>query len=168
MTQSWPRSTDAAADTLRTVSDLQVRCATGQEIRGTRPLYDASTLPKREESLASAIGLLGLVPSGKATVSVKGRPVVTVDADRKAVDVEADGVREAGLHLADLVKLQEGRTGMIAGSVHVTGALARLGWKMTLYDEGERILSMGSGVSRLTGHVRLNPLKLRKLLKDLK
>ena len=125
-------------------------------------------MPKREQSLASAIELLGLVPSGRATVSVGGRPLVTVDADKKVVDVEADGAKEAGLHLADLVKLQEGRAGIIEGSMHVTGALARLGWNMTLYHEGEKILSMGSGVSRLTGRVRLNPLKLRKLLKDLK
>lgn len=82
--------------------------------------------------------------------------------------MEADGVREAGLHLKDLVKLEEGgRGGMLVGSMNATRTLSRLGWRLELYDEGERLFSMGSGVSRLTGRVGLNPLKLRKLLKIL-
>ena len=124
-------------------------------------------MTQREERLASLVDLLGLVPSGKATVRVGGRPVISVDADAKTLDVEAEGVADAGLHLTDLVRLQES-SGLTVGSARAAGVLSRLGWKLTLYAGGDRILSMGSGVSRLTGHVSVNPLRLRKLLKVLK
>ena len=125
-------------------------------------------MAEREESLKSLIELLGLVPSGKATVSVQGRPLLTIDADKKTIDLEADGVREAGLRISDQVKLEEGGRGRLGGAMRVTGALARLGWKLSLYAEGDRVVSMGSGVSRLTGHISVNPLKLRKLLDAMK
>lgn len=127
------------------------------------------TTAEREKSVVSLLDLLALVPAGKATVTVAGHPVLTVNADKKTLEVEAEGVGEVGLHLSDLVKLQEGTaTSMLKGSVHVTGALSRLGWKLTLYAEGEKILSLGKGVSRLTGRVSVNPLRLRKLMKALK
>lgn len=93
--------------------------------------------------------------------------MLTVDADRKTVDLEAEGVVQAGLHLSNLIRVEEGE-GVVEGSMHVTGALARLGWKLTLYAEGDRLLSIGSGVSRLTGRISVNPLKLRKILKTLR
>jgi len=122
---------------------------------------------EREEKLASFLDLLGLAAAGRATFSVGGRPLLSVDADKKTLDVEAEGVGKAGLHISDLIKVEEGGAGMIEGSLKVTGALSRLGWKLTLYAEGDRVLSMGSGVSRLTGRISVNPLKLRKLLKAL-
>ena len=122
----------------------------------------------REEDLASLVKLLQHVPSGKATVSVGGRPLLSVDADNKTLEVEAGGVADAGVRLSDLVKLQEGGTAMIQEPIRISGALTRLGWKLNLYAGGDRILSMGSGVSRLTAHVSVNPLKLKKLLKMLK
>jgi hypothetical protein len=121
-----------------------------------------------EEGFASLFELLALVPSGKATVTVAGRSLVTLDADAKTLDVEADGAAEAGLRLPDLVKLREGPLGMLEGSTRVAGALSRQGWKLTLYAEGDKVLSMGSGVSRLTGRISVNPLRLRKLLKALR
>jgi len=124
-------------------------------------------LTGREENLASLIGLLGLVPSGKATVSMGGRPLLSVDADLKALDLEADGMGDAGLRLTDLVKLQ-GQGGLVEGSMHVAGALSRLGWKLTLYERGDKVLSMGSGVSRLTGRISVNPLRLKRLLDALR
>jgi hypothetical protein len=84
------------------------------------------------------------------------------------LEVEVDGVREAGLRLSDLIQLQEGSTKVLKGSRRVIEALSRLGWKLTLCSEGDRILTMGSGVSRLTGRIRVNPLKLKKLLETLK
>ena len=122
----------------------------------------------REESLASLIELLAFVPSGKATLTVAGRPLLTIDADKKTLDLEVEGVRQAGLRISDLVKLEEGSGNPIGGSLQMTGTLARLGWNLSLYLEGERIANMGSGVSRLTGHVSVNPFKLRKLLNAMK
>lgn len=125
-------------------------------------------MARREENLASLIEFLELVPSGKATVSVGGRPLLSVDADARAMNLEADGMSEAGLRLSDLIKLKEGHGGAVEVSLHVARALSRLGWKLTLYERGDEVLSMGSGVSRLTGRIRVNPLRLKKLLEVLR
>ena len=122
----------------------------------------------REEKVSSLLGLLAFVPAGKATVMVQGHPMISVDADSKKLEVEADGFEEVGLHLSDIVKVQEGSSSVVQASRQVTGALSSLGWKLTLYADGERILTMGSGVPRLTGHISLNPLRLKKLLKVLR
>jgi hypothetical protein len=129
---------------------------------------DPYTLTGREENLASLIEFLELVPSGKATVSVGGRPLLSVDADMKALDLEADRMGEAGLRLSDLIKLEQGRGGVVEGSIHVAKALSRLGWKLSLYERGDEVLSMGRGVSRLTGRISVNPLRLKKLLEALR
>jgi hypothetical protein len=121
-----------------------------------------------EEKVSSLLGLLALVPAGRATVMVHGRPMISVDADSKTLEVEADGFGEAGLHLSDIVRVQEGSSSILQGSRQVTGVLSSLGWKLTLYADGELVLTMGRGVSRLTGHIGLNPLRLKKLLKALR
>jgi hypothetical protein len=121
-----------------------------------------------EEGLASLLDLLALILEGRATVSVGGYRFLSINADTKTLEVEAEGVGEAGLHLSDFVKQQEGPANILEGSMHVGGSLSRLGWKLTLYAEGDRILSMGRGVSRLTGRIKVNPLKLKKILKVLK
>lgn len=93
--------------------------------------------------------------------------MVSVDADSKTLELDAEGAGEAGIHLRDLVKVEEG-SGVLEGSIRVTRALSRLGWRINLYAEGEKVASLGSGVSRLSGGIGVNPLKLRKLLKALK
>ncbi len=122
----------------------------------------------QEERLASLLDLLAFVPAGRATINVGGRPFISIDSDQKTLEVEADGAKEAGLRLSGLVKLQGGPAGVLEGSGHVAGALSRLGWKLTLCAEGDRVLTMGSGVSRLTGRINVNPLKLRGLLEALR
>jgi hypothetical protein len=122
----------------------------------------------REEKVTSLLGLLAFVPAGKAKVTVQGHPLISVDADSKTLEVEADGVGEAGLHLSDLVKVEEGTSSILQGSRQVTGALSHLGWKLVLYAGGDRILTMGSGTSMLTGHISVNPLRLKKLLEVLR
>jgi hypothetical protein len=114
------------------------------------------------------LDLLALMPAGKATVTIGGRPFLSINSDEKTLEVEVDGAREAGLRLSDLVQLQEGSTGVLKGSRRTTEALSQLGWKLTLCSEGDRILTMGSGVSRLTGRIRVDPLKLKKLLEALR
>jgi hypothetical protein len=127
------------------------------------------TAAERGKSVApSLIDLLAFVPAGKATVTVAGRTVLAVDADAKTMDVEADGAREVGISISDLVKAQGGTANMLEGSMHAVGVLSRLGWKVTLYADGEKILSVGKGVSRLTGGISVNPLGLRKLRRALK
>jgi hypothetical protein len=123
-------------------------------------------MAEMEEGLASIFGILALIPTGKAIVSVEGRPLVTVDADRKMVDLEVAGIKESGVRLADFIRPGAG-PGRAFESVRAGGTLSRLGWKLNLYAGEDRILSMGSGVSRLTGHVSVNPRGLKKLLKAL-
>ena len=94
--------------------------------------------------------------------------MVSVDADSKTLELQADGVRDAGLRLSGLVDVQEGRMGLVSGSVRISKALSRLGWRLNLYSGGDRILSMGAGVSPWTGHISGNPLKLKKMMKALK
>ena len=117
------------------------------------------------EKLTSLLDLLAFVSTGRATITVRGCPFLSINSDEKTLEVETDGAKEAGLRLSDLVKVQEGRVGVLEGSEHAAGALSRLGWKLTLCAEGDRVLMMGSGVSRLTGRISVNPLRLRKLRK---
>jgi hypothetical protein len=122
---------------------------------------------KADRKVDSLVGLLALLPAGKAKVTVKGLPVISVDADAKTLEVETEGLKEAGLRLSDLVEMGTGTPSLVRGSGKITGALSKSGWKVTLFADGEKMLVMGSGVSRLTGRIRVNPLKLRKLLKAL-
>jgi hypothetical protein len=122
---------------------------------------------KGEQRVDSLAGVLALLPAGKVKVTVKGHPMISVDADAKTLEVETQGLREAGLRLSELVELGTGTSSLLRGTSRVTGALSKAGWKVTLFAEGERMIVMGSGVSRLTGRISVNPLKLRKLLKAL-
>ena len=122
----------------------------------------------KEERLTSLLNLLAFMPAGSATITVGGRPFISINSDKKTLEVETGGVREAGLRLSDFVKLQGGSMGLLESSGHATGELSRLGWKLTLYAEGDRLLAVGSGVSRLTGRISVNPLRLKKLLEALK
>jgi hypothetical protein len=117
-----------------------------------------------EDKRLSPLESLGLLSRGTVTVSVNGHPMVSVRADERELDLELEGVKEAGLSLSRLVKLEEGRKNLISASESVARDLSKLGWKLVVYDRGEKLLAMGHGVSRLTGRVSLNPLKARKIL----
>lgn len=118
----------------------------------------------REKKPAPPLDLLTLMPSGKATIKVNGRPFISINSDKKTLEVEASGAEAAGLRLSDFVKPRGGPVGMLEGSWRVVEELSSLGWKLTLYSNGDKLLAMGSGVSRLTGRIRVNPLRLKKLL----
>jgi hypothetical protein len=120
------------------------------------------------EELSSILEFLDSVPAGKATVTVGGHPFVSLDADEKALEIEMEGASEAGLRLSELARLDRGFMGVLSGPFRVASALSRLGWNLTMYAEGDKVLSMGKGESRLTGRISANPLRLRKLLKALK
>jgi hypothetical protein len=116
-------------------------------------------------------GLLDLLPllsSGGLTVSVGGHPMLSIDSKEKLLDLEVVGAREAGLKLSGLIRLEEGDVNMLSGSEAVARKLSRLGWKLTLHDDGVHLVTLGSGVSRMTGHVSLNPMNLRRVLDALR
>jgi len=119
-------------------------------------------------SLASTLGILGIITGGKATITVHGRPMVEVDADEKTLEVDAGGAKELGLRVTDLVRGEGGPLALFTGPVRVAGALSEQGWELTLRSEGDVVLKMGKGTSRLTGRIGISPLKARKLLKALR
>ena len=122
----------------------------------------------RKGSLASALELLGVMSGGKATVAIRGRPVISVDADEKTLEVDAGGAKEAGVRLSDLVREGGGPLATLTGSVRIAGILSEQGWELTLRSEGNDLLKMGKGAYRLTGRISASPLKARKLLKALR
>ena len=115
--------------------------------------------------------LLSLFESGVMTIGVNGLPLLRIDAESKAVDVETSGVKASGIKLSKLVHLEaggkKGVTGMLKGAESTANGLSEKGWNFTLWDKQSKILSMGKGVSGLAGHVRVNPLKLLSILKAL-
>ena len=121
----------------------------------------------QQSNLKSALGFLAVVSKGKATVSVKGIPLVHLDAETRTLDVDVDGLRTAGLRIRDLVGQNEGVFGGLTGPVRIASKMSDLGWSLAVYAGKEKVLTVGSGMSRLTGRIGLNPLKTRKLLRAL-
>jgi hypothetical protein len=99
------------------------------------------------------------------TVSVNGTPSVVLDIDSKSLNLEAKGVKKSGLKLLNVTQ-EKGRgvLGLLKTSQSTAKKLSEMGWKVTLYDGRNVVLSMGSGASRLTGNIYVNPLKLRRIL----
>lgn len=122
----------------------------------------------QRENLSSTLDLLAAISKGKATIALEGSPFVHLDADEKIVEVNADGFRAAGLRIRDLAGQKEGMFAALTGPIQIANAMSEQGWMLTVYAGGERVLTMGRGVSRLTGRIGLNPLKTRKLLKALR
>jgi hypothetical protein len=122
---------------------------------------------KQRKNTADTVELLSIFESGILTVQVNGFPLVKVDGDSRSVDLETQGIKEFGLKLSELIKLEGGEKGIggiISTSQSTAKRLSEGGWSLALYDKGSRIFKMGRGVSRLTGHIQVNLLKLRKIL----
>lgn len=132
--------------------------------------YLVQSAMTKSNSSVNPVNLLSIFESGVLTVGVNGLPLLKVDAESRSVDVEAAGVKECNLKLSSIVKLETGRSGLpelMKESRSTAKELSEKGWKFILYDKGQTILSMGRGVSRVTGRMSVNPLKLRKLLEAL-
>ena len=104
--------------------------------------------------------------SGHMNVMVNGFPAVAIDCDSKTLEIESSGVKQTGLSLEKLGTPQGGMIELIKESELTARKLAEDGWTLVVYDKGAKALTMGKGVSRLTGHVHVNMLKLRRLLSD--
>lgn len=127
-------------------------------------------MPKQQKSDADTLELLSMFESGILTVEVNGFPLAKVDAESRSLDLEAQGIKECGIKLSKLIEFETGEKGiktMISASESTARRLSERGWSLALYDRGSTILKMGRGVSRLTGHIQVNLLKLRKILENL-
>lgn len=113
---------------------------------------------------------LQMLDAGSFTVSVNGLPLLSVDAELRSLGLEAKGVKESGLKLSTIIEAEgqgKGVTGLLKGAESIAKRLSEKGWRMTLYDKGDKILTMGRGVSGLTGYISASPLKLRRILKTI-
>ena len=111
--------------------------------------------------------ILRMFDAGTVTVTANGLPLLSLDAATRSLGIEENGVKESGLELSTIVKAGGrggGVTGLLRGAESFAKGLADNGWRVTLYDRGDTVLSAGHGVSRLTGYVSASPLKLRKIL----
>jgi hypothetical protein len=120
--------------------------------------------PTRSTATVIIDSVLPLLNSGKLSVSANSITALSVDCQTKSISVDERGVEEVGFALSQFIGYQHGVLGLIRYSFATAKRLTRMGWTITLYDNG-RALTMGSKVSRWTGHVLVNPLKLRGLLK---
>jgi hypothetical protein len=122
---------------------------------------------KKTSSQVTLVDFLSIFKSGGMTLSVNGTPSVVVDVDSKSLNLEAKGVKKSGLKLLNVTQ-EKGRgvLGLLKTSQSTAKKLSEMGWKVTIYDGRNVVLSMGSGVSRLTGHIYVNPLKLRTILES--
>ena len=103
-------------------------------------------------------------------MSVNRLPMLRIDPESRSLSVEVAGIRESGFRLVKtLAGTGEERSirRLLASSERLAKKLSDIGWTLTLYDGSCGLLRMGSGVSKLTGHVKANPLKLRKLFRTL-
>lgn len=116
------------------------------------------------ENQTTPVELLSLFESGVLAVTVNGRPLLKVDAESRSVESEVSGMRETGIKLSNLSDSGPGVLGLLKTSRSTAKDLYEKGWKFSLYDKGSRILSMGRGVSRLTGHIQVSPTKIRSIL----
>lgn len=107
-----------------------------------------------------------MLVSGQLIISVNGFPAVSIDCTTKMLEVESSGMKLAGIPLTRIVRIQGGVKHLLSESEETAKNLAQEGWTLTLYDKGSKALAMGSKVSRLTGHIRVNLLKLRGLLRE--
>ena len=126
----------------------------------------------RQGQLDALLQFLPSLTSGSLTMSLNKLPFLRIDSDSRSLSVEAAGVRESGLKLAEATLSENGAKtsfhNLLTSSEKLAKTLSRIGWTLTLYDGNSSLLSLGRGVSRLTGHVRANPLKLRRLIRALR
>ena len=103
--------------------------------------------------------------SGILTIGVNGRPLAKIDAESHEIDLGTSGVKESGIRLSKLMPERKSLPTILKNSEKMARGLSDRGWKLTLYDDdGGSILSAGRGVSKLTSHMHVNPLKLGKIL----
>jgi hypothetical protein len=122
---------------------------------------------REQKRNADPLNLLSNLASGIFTVDVNDLPFLKVDAKTRSVEVETRGVKECGITLSNIIELQgdgKGVRALLKGSESTAKGLSEKGWKLILSDRNSTLITMGRGVSRLSGYMRINPLKLRKVL----
>jgi hypothetical protein len=143
-----------------------------------------------ERQAEEFIEILHFLKEGKIDLSLNGRQFASVDCDSKSIGVEFVGLEESGFHLSQILSDHaEGKNklgkrsrpsrmrvskprlsffaqlSLLFNFERLAKDLAIHGWNFSVYDGGQRILSLGRGVSRFTGYIHMNPLELKRILR---
>jgi hypothetical protein len=111
------------------------------------------------------VRLLSSLSDGSVRVEIDSTPFVSADARSRDLEVQIAPLLREQSELRSALK-SEG-PGALVRSRGVPAELARLGWRVTVYDGEHGLISLGRGTSELLGHVHVNPTglwRLRKLL----
>lgn len=108
--------------------------------------------------------VLNSIRRGRITVNIDGKPVMCLDKSSNSFELEMTGLEKMSLKLSDLFVAKTNKGKMLLQSSKQIINLAKKGWKFSIYDKGERLLSVG-GLSRFGPHLRISPLGLRRLLR---
>jgi hypothetical protein len=118
-------------------------------------------MPTKQE-LQTVVRALAGVTRGGLEAELSGTPFLTLDGDRRNVDVELASL--SGGKDAAFPFVREGRV-RVWQSLGVARTLARTGWRFTVRKGEVELLAMGRDVSALTGHVRVNLRSIGELRK---
>lgn len=108
--------------------------------------------------------MLDAINQGKVTVSIDGKPAISLDGNTKSLGLDMAGLEEVDLRISGLFQAKTSKGKILLKSSSAMRKLAKNGWKFSLYDRGEQILTTG-GPSRLGPRLYFNPLKLRRMLR---
>lgn len=108
--------------------------------------------------------MLDAINQGRVTVSIDGKPVISLDGSTKSLGLDMAGLEGADLKISSLFQAKKSKGRVFLESSKIMRKIAKNGWKFSLYDKGEQILTTGS-TSRLGPHLYFNPLKLRRMLR---
>jgi hypothetical protein len=108
--------------------------------------------------------MLDMINEGKVTISINGKPVVSLDSDSKSFEVEISGLKQNDLKLSNLFEAKKKKGRMFLETSHAVRKLAKNGWSFSLYDRGEQLLTAAKSASKLGPSLHFNPLKLKHIL----
>jgi hypothetical protein len=108
--------------------------------------------------------MLDVINQGKVTISIDGKPVMALDINGKSLGFDISGLEKTHLKISSLFQAKTTKGRMFLESSQLMRKLVKNGWKFSLYDKGEQLLT-ASGPSRLGPRLRFNPLKLKRILR---
>lgn len=110
--------------------------------------------------------MLNMINKGKITISIDGKPVMSLDRNSKSLELEISGVEKTNLRLSNLFEAKTIKGRIFLETSQLVKKFTKDGWMFSLYDRGERLLTT-STPSKFGLHLRFNPLKLRRILRVL-
>jgi len=108
--------------------------------------------------------MLDMINEGKVTISINGKPLVSLDSDSKSFEVEISGLKQNDFKLSNLFEVKKKKGEMFLETSDAVRKLTKKGWSFSLYDRGDHLLTAAKSASKLGPILRFNPLKLRRIL----